>query len=39
MKTANKLVNADAQGRSAAARRPPLGRGLHARYTNNATRY
>jgi len=28
----NKLVNADAQGRPAATRRPPLGRGLHARY-------
>jgi len=27
----NKLVNTDAQGRPAAARRPPLGRGLHAR--------
>ena len=28
----NKLVNTDAQGRPAAARRPRLGRGLHARW-------
>jgi len=32
----NKPVNADAQGRSAAARRPHLGRGLLARYTSQA---